>query len=76
MNFSIAPGIIPVKELMCNIENVVTYIPEESTDEARKECAIILGHAKLSRPNISKKEKIMLLKLRHNQQIKIVKADK
>ena len=76
LNFAIAPSRIPLKELMCSIEKAVTNLSEESADQARQDCALILRHAKPTKPNLSKEERTTLFELRKNQQIKIVKADK
>ena len=63
LNFPIAPSRIPLKELMCSIENAVTNLSEESADEARQECAMILRHAKLSKLNLSKEQEQHCLNL-------------
>jgi hypothetical protein len=42
LNFSISLRKIPVKELLCDIENSITYLRYEKDEKLRQECVVLI----------------------------------
>jgi len=76
LNYDIALENIPIKELICDVENIVYGIPKEKSEELRQESAMVIRREKPLESNLSRDESMELKNLKNNKDIIILKADK
>ncbi|XP_023703193.1 uncharacterized protein LOC111862215 [Cryptotermes secundus] len=53
LNFAVAPGSIPVKDILCGVEKAVMAVPEETTEEIRQETVRILKGSNKPKDNLT-----------------------
>ncbi|XP_074035217.1 uncharacterized protein [Leptinotarsa decemlineata] len=76
-NFAVAPGRIPVENIISNVESALNRIDDKETQESiRQDIAHVLKNAKPPTRNIPHKEYQALKNLRENEDIIILPADK
>ena len=76
LNFSVDSKTIPVKSIICNIEDIIQNLNNVQQKTIRQECAVVLRKAKPPKCNITKEEERALRNMRANEDIFILKADK
>ncbi|GLV46463.1 hypothetical protein CBL_20796 [Carabus blaptoides fortunei] len=75
-NFAVAPLRIPVEEIVCSVESAIQKLEKDTAETIRQEVSRVLRRAKPPKKNISKEEYTALKKLRDNQNIIVLPADK
>ncbi|GLV34532.1 hypothetical protein CBL_07175 [Carabus blaptoides fortunei] len=75
-NFAVAPLRIPVEEIVCSVESAIQKLEKDTAETIRQEVSRVLRRAKSPKKNISKEEYTALKKLRDNQNIIVLPADK
>jgi hypothetical protein len=76
LNFAVAPSTIPTEEIISNIEETVSKLPNDTAELIRQETAAILRRSKPPKSNITKNERTALFQLKKIDNIQILKADK
>ena len=76
LNFAVAPKAVPVVDIITAVECTANELPKERTLEFRAEVKKCLQNARKPRPNLGKKQREALKKLREDDSIVILPADK
>ena len=77
LNFSITPRTVPTKEILASVEAAITRLPREKQDTTRAEVYGVLKQAKPPKQqNLANEERRALKKLKSDENIVIIKADK
>jgi hypothetical protein len=74
--FAVAPGSIPVKNILCGVENAIMALPEETAEEIRQETVRILKGSKKPKDNLTGTERRALRALKSNKTLTVLPADK
>ena len=76
LNFAVAPKAVPVVDIIAAVECTANELPEETALEFRVEVKKCLQNAKKPRSNLSKEQREALKKLKEDESIVILPADK
>ena len=76
LNFAVAPKAVPVVDIIAAVECAASELPEERALEFRAEVKKCLQNARKPRPNLGKEQREALKKLREDDSIVILPADK
>ena len=76
MNYCVTPKSLPIKEIVANVEQAIKPLPKEQADTIRAKVSLTLQNAKIPKDNLSKQERISLTKLKKDETVMILPADK
>ena len=77
MNFAITPRSVPVKEILTAVEQGISNLPRDAKDEVRGDICNIIKNAKAPKAcNLSQGERQAMKKLKENDGILVLPADK
>ncbi|PNF32618.1 hypothetical protein B7P43_G17953 [Cryptotermes secundus] len=76
LNFAVAPGSIPVQDILCGVEKAVMVLPEETAEEIRQETVRILKGSNKPKDNLTGAERRALRALKSNETPTVLPADK
>jgi hypothetical protein len=76
LNFAIAPTRVPKEEIATGVEAAVRSLHKMEADDIREDVSRILLRARPPKPNVDRKEKEALRRLRQNNDLLILSADK
>lgn len=76
LNFAVTPASVPATDIVAKVaESAVRLLTEERADTVRKAVNIILEHAQLPTPNITKKQQDALKSLKEDNSIMVLPAN-
>lgn len=76
LNFAATQHTVNILDFITGIESAVPQLSEETADRFRCEASVALSNIKPAKPNISKNEHLAIKKLKNDDNIKILPADK
>lgn len=76
LNFAPTPTSTPTLQVISGVERAITGLPVDAAEEVRSEVSRVLKRTTTSRPNITKEERAALRKMRNDDSIVVLPADK
>jgi len=76
LNFVVSPSRIPVEEFVAATEKICSQLEPQKADALRSEVTFALNKAKPGTPNLSKDEREAIKRLRRDESIQVLPADK
>ena len=76
LNFAMAPSRIPVEDFVIATEKICTQLEPQKADALRSEVTFTLHKARPGIPNLSKDEREAIKRLRQDESIQVLPADK